>query len=291
MNGRYLFGIGLVLMVLSVFAAPAAANNVLRIEPSEIGCASDEEVTNVRILLNATDTVVAFQVHLKYAGDVVDIVNVTHAEEIGTNPDWIIWDAQWVVDDAVNGDGHLYLFITGLLFSGVIGDNIEIGNITLKGMSPGTQLLELNGWSPDHDPCQIVGVNGEHLDLYVVHANFTCAGPLTTFTKSLAPGWNLISLPLTPSDNSVSAVLGGVSYSAVYGYDATSKEFECPDMMDPGTGYFVDVTSASTWEYGGTPVHSTSPGLKSGLNMFGVPNCVMSVSDAMGPADYRYVAR
>ncbi len=62
--------------------------------------------------------------------------------------------------------------------------------------------------------------------------------------------------------------------------------------MDPGIGYFVHVTNASTWQYCGTSsADSTSTNLKSGLNMIGVPNCAMDVSAAMGSADYRYVAR
>ena len=112
-----------------------------------------------------------------------------------------------------------------------------------------------------------------------------------TFTMSLPLGWNLISLPLTPIDSSTSAVLSGVSQDAVKQYDATTKTFETATTMAPGTGYFVHVTTAGDWEYEGTPVSSTSPGLTAGLNMIGVPNCTMSVSDAMGSADYRYVAR
>ena len=114
-----------------------------------------------------------------------------------------------------------------------------------------------------------------------------------TFTKSLPLGWNLISLPLTPIDSSTSAVLGNdtIAYDAVNSYNATSKLFETATTMAPGTGYFVHVTTAGDWVYEGTSVSSTSPGLKSGLNMIGVPNCTMSVGDAMGSADYRYVAR
>jgi hypothetical protein len=111
------------------------------------------------------------------------------------------------------------------------------------------------------------------------------------FTKSLPAGWNLISLPQTPLDNSTSSVLSGVSYGAVKQYDATTKTFADATTMDPGTGYFVHVTTAGTWEYEGMPVSSTSSGLKAGLNMIGVPNCTMDVGTAMGSADYRYVAR
>ena len=112
-----------------------------------------------------------------------------------------------------------------------------------------------------------------------------------TFTKSLPLGWNLISLPLTALDSSTSAVLSGVSQDAVKQYNANTKTFADATTMAPGIGYFVHVTTAGDWEYEGTPVSSTSPGLKTGLNMIGVPNCTMSVGDAMGSADYRYVAR
>jgi hypothetical protein len=111
-----------------------------------------------------------------------------------------------------------------------------------------------------------------------------------TFSKPLYEGWNLISLPLTPDDNSTSAVLSGVS-DVVYRYNATSKEFECPSTMDPGTGYFVYVTTASTWTYEGYAYTSMDVSLEQGLNMVGWLNCSMDVSDALASVDYNHVAR
>ena len=112
-----------------------------------------------------------------------------------------------------------------------------------------------------------------------------------TFTKSLPDGWNLISLPFEATDNSTGAVLSTVTYNAVKQYNAVTKQFEDATTMDRGTGYFVHVTTAGTWEYAGTPESSTTTQLKSGLNMIGVPNCGMSVSAAMGSTDYRYAAK
>ena len=119
-----------------------------------------------------------------------------------------------------------------------------------------------------------------------------------TFTKSLPLGWNLISLPLTPLDSSTSAVLGNdtIAYDAVYRYDATSKQFVdvATGTMDPGTGYFVHVTTAGNWEYEGTAAADpTSTELQTGLNMVGVLNCTKNVSDTMSSIvdNYRYVAR
>jgi hypothetical protein len=130
------------------------------------------------------------------------------------------------------------------------------------------------------------------------NATFTCGTTPSeeTFSKSIYEGWNLISLPLVPTDNSASAVLSTVTYDAVYRYNATSKHFEgieSTDAMDPGTGYFVHVTSESTWTYSGTAYTSIDISLKQGLNMVGWLNCSKDVGDALSSisGEYYYVAR
>ena len=111
------------------------------------------------------------------------------------------------------------------------------------------------------------------------------------FSKTLYAGWNLISLPLTPSDNSVSAVLSGASCDAVYGYNATSKQFESAGVLDPGTGYFVHITSECTWTYSGIAYTSTDVSLKQGLNMVGWLNCSKDIDTLSSlSGDYYYVA-
>ena len=112
------------------------------------------------------------------------------------------------------------------------------------------------------------------------------------FSKTLYSGWNLISLPLTPSDNSVSAVLSGASYDAVYSYNAASKQFEGADVMNPGTGYFVHATDDCTWVYSGTAYTSMDISLEPGLNMVGWLNCLKDVDTLSSiSGDYYYVAR
>jgi len=296
MNRRGIaFGIGMVLAVLVLLTATAAADNVLRLEPSEVSCTSGEEVTNVWVLLNATDDVTAFQVHLKYEDDVVDIVNITKAEE-GTNPNWVSWDAYWKVDPAT---GHHYLFITGSLWSSsVTGDNIEIGNITLKGLNPGTRPLEFDGWSPGHDPCQIVDITGKILNLSAVNGTFTCTAPQETYSKDLVEGWNLISLPLTADDMTVSSVFSSVSgkYDAIYSYDATTHSWVAlgdDDTLENGVGYFIHMTESGTWTYNGSAYTTMNISLEPGLNMVGWLNCSKPIDDALSSIEgnYRYVAR
>ena len=127
------------------------------------------------------------------------------------------------------------------------------------------------------------------------NGTFTCKPKEETFSKDLYEGWNLVSLPLTPSDNSTSSVLASVwdNVSAVYRYDATLKQFERASTMDPGTGYFVYVMRNCTWTYNGTPYNSMSIELKKGLNMVGWLNCSKDITDALSSieGDYWYVAR
>jgi len=130
------------------------------------------------------------------------------------------------------------------------------------------------------------------------NGTFTCGEPTEeTFTKDLYEGWNLVSLPLTPSDNSASSVLASVWENVttpVYRYNATSKQFESASTMDPGEGYFVHIKQNCTWTYSGTSAYtSMSTELKQGLNMVGWLNCTKSISDtnlSSSSLDY-YVAR
>ena len=117
-----------------------------------------------------------------------------------------------------------------------------------------------------------------------------------TFTKPLSLGWNLVSLPLTPTNNSTSAVLGNdtIVYDAVKSYNAATHQFEDATTMDPGIGYFVQVTTAGTWSYNGTAYTSISATLSTGLNCVGwtnetgsaLPGALSSIAGS-----YRYVAR
>ena len=139
---------------------------------------------------------------------------------------------------------------------------------------------------------------GIQMDIYVEAAGEE------TFTKDLVEGWNLVSLPLTPSpSNSTSSVLSSMSgkYDAVYSYDAVTRDFvnvmTGAGTMDPGIGYFVNVTTAGTWTYNGFAKASMSADIQPGLNMVGWLNCTKTIGDSPDDAlysikdNYFYVAR
>ena len=115
-----------------------------------------------------------------------------------------------------------------------------------------------------------------------------------SFSKTLYAGWNLISLPLDPDDSSVSVVLSTVHYDAVYSYNATSKKYETADVMDPGTGYFVNATEDCEWAYSGDACTPIDVPLEQGLNMVGWLNDSNdNIGDALSSISgkYHYVAR
>ena len=288
-TNRLVLGIMMMPMLIAMMIVPATAQDqIFHFVPNEISADPGEEVT-VWLYLTGTEPIRGFQAATVYDQNVVECINVVE----GTDPDWTLWTHRGT--GYPTSTGKEYFWFDGMEFSGGHGPGeVQCGFITLKGVSEGVTTLYCTEEPeiPNLDNTTVVAdVGGQPLTWVSETLTFTCGGA-QTFTKDLPAGWNLISLPLTPTDNSVSAVLSSVEQNAVKRYDATSKEFvDITTTMDLGTGYFVHVTTASTWSYPGTPESSTTSELKSGLNMIGVPNCGMSVSDVMGATEYRYAAR
>jgi hypothetical protein len=320
---RIALGIGIVLLVLAVFTAHAAAHRAYFVPQHSSATTGNTTTMDVYVEIDAGENLGGGQLQIQFDPTHAKVTeNYALCQYVNpTGPDQYCWESfNTNFDSERNGSmwggvskpqvsdyydppgpdpmGWYWVGTDDGLFHGPI--TVPVGTYVIEASgTPGVSPFNFGfAHFPEYCPaCQkslFSNGDGQELSITWENGTFTHEGeiPSQTFTKSLPLGWNLISLPLTPSDNSVSTVLSGVSQDAVMQYDATTKTFADATTMDPGIGYFVDVTSASTWEYEGTPVSSTSPGLKSGLNMIGVPNCTMSVSDAMGPAaDYRYVAR
>ncbi|MEA1894935.1 MAG: hypothetical protein U9N36_07015 [Euryarchaeota archaeon] len=144
-----------------------------------------------------------------------------------------------------------------------------------------------------------VDPDGDDVTNSYTNGTFTFTGSSEIFTKSLDLGWNLISLPLTPSDSSTSAVLGNgdctIVYGEVYSYDASTNQFVAvtTGTMETGVGYFADVTTAGTWSYEGYAVDSMSTPLSPSLNCIGWTNTSADLPGAIDSiaGDYRYVSR
>ncbi|HDN64949.1 MAG TPA: hypothetical protein ENF23_01415 [Methanosarcinales archaeon] len=242
---------GIVLVVLALLAVPAAADEHFYLVPQNSSCdGPDDEVTVWAMLHTDRSDIGSFGAHITFDPSVVNITNIQE----GTNPDWDLWNWKHMGN---------YVFFAGNEFGGTGPGELELGTMTLKCTGIGKSSLEYTNWYPQGpDPTAVGDTLGLAVDFTAINGTFTC-GDVQTHTMPLPEGWNLISLPLTPTDNSVTEVLSGVTQNDVKRYDATTKLFEDVTTMDPGVGYFVHVTdpSGSTWSYQGSPVSSTSPGL------------------------------
>jgi len=276
MNNNYRFGIGILFAVLLICIAPAAAENTIYFEPDPSSAAPGEEI-EVTLWLNATDGSAAMNDAICFDPEVVNITS-------GSPGDFpLMWGFVHCGDSVRLGgwssDGlnltsgkHVLAYLT------FVANNTGTSNLLHTDNNIGDQY--------GHDLPDQVFING----------TFTCTGSSDAFTKPLASGWNLVSLPLTPDDNNASAVLTSISgdYDAVKSYNAATHQFEDTDTMDPGVGYFVHVTTAGTWEYEGVAYTSISAPLSQGLNCVGWTNEVdFALPGALSSIDgsYRYVAR
>jgi len=296
MNVRYLFGIGVVLAMLLVFTGTAAAGNTAYFVPEHSNATTGNSTyVNLYVDIDTDVRLAGAQIQLQFDPAHANITRFDNGYFWGGCSVPQYWDTE---------SGEWTMIEEGY-FTGPA--TVKIGRFKVGATgTPGESPLDFGFEVYPSEcslclPCEFVDEMGIVLDVTFVNGTFThLAGPVKTetFTKSLPAGWNLVSLPLTPTDNSVSAVLTSISgnYDAVKSYHAATHQFEDATTMDPGTGYFVHVTepSGSIWEYEGTAYTSMTASLSQGLNMVGWTNETgFALPGALSSIDgkYRYVAR
>jgi len=280
MNGkRIVLGVGIILAILAVFTANAAADNVIFFDPDP-SCAEPGETIHVGLWINCTDGVAAWNDDIHYDPEVL---NITNAEpgDVYTQM-WSFfpyWDQGFV---RIGSWSYDYMDHTGLML---------LANLTIVAINPGTSTLY-------HDNYAIGNWEGHEWDATWINGTFTCLAPQETFSKELVEGWNLISLPLTADNMTVSSVFSSVAgkYDAIYRYDAETHNWVAlgaDDTLENGVGYFIHMTENGTWTYQGSAYTAMSIPLEPGLNLVGWVNTSASLPDALSSieGDYWYVAR
>ena len=206
---------------------------------------------------------------------------------------WDPYDEKWVWGDAPGG------YLTGPMTVRICKYRVEPKGT--PGASPFDFGFEL---FPERcilcQPCKFNGDGGVPIaNMTWINGTFTYLGVEETFSKPLEPGWNLVSLPLTATDMTVTNVIDtslSGSYDALYKYDASAHSFvplSSSDTMDNGVGYFINMTAADTWTYTGAAYESIEVGLSKGLNCAGWTNTSANLPGALNSiaGKYNYVAR
>ena len=282
----------MVLAVLAVLTAPAAADyNIFHLVPEDSSCSPGENVT-VWVKVNTSYN----DINAAQAGIIFDpsVVNVTLVEK-GT-PDWYLWD--WQVYDYGADKKYVFIGASDLLNTYGPGE-LELGKMTLHCEAPGISPLHFANESEVAERRTSIGnASGPIFPITTEDGTFTCLAPQETFSKELVEGWNLISLPLTADNMTVSSVFSSVAgkYDAIYSYDAETHSWvalDADDTLENGVGYFIHMTENGTWTYNGSAYTAMNISLEPGLNMVGWVNCSENISDALSSieGDYWYVAR
>lgn len=175
-------------------------------------------------------------------------------------------------------------------FSPAISGGFTIANsgtsvVTITSNSPladnTTYTITLNG---------VADINGNPLPTYS-NIKFTTATTYTVNLNANASGWNLISLPVIPSNTAIATVLGSAinNIDAVWTYDPTNPNAvdgwlvfvpsnpsgtNNLDRMTTGFGYWVSVTGNTNLSGSGTlliagPTPPPSRSLQTGWNLIG----------------------
>jgi hypothetical protein len=122
-----------------------------------------------------------------------------------------------------------------------------------------------------------------------------------THNLSLAAGWNLISLPVRPSNTAVSSVLSAVAgkYEAVYSYDSAQGQYlsyvpgqSGNDLtsLEEGKGYWIYMNEGGTINLSGAAA-GKSISLKAGWNLAGFNSTsTVPISNALSSINGKYEA-
>jgi hypothetical protein len=109
---------------------------------------------------------------------------------------------------------------------------------------------------------------------YIDNIAIRRADSMTTFSCSLAPSWNLISLPLTPADGRLHEIFPD-AVSLAFAYRARYVE---EDILRAGLGYWVRCDTATMVEMAGRNIPHDTIYLNERWNLIGVANNAVGVS-------------
>jgi hypothetical protein len=128
-----------------------------------------------------------------------------------------------------------------------------------------------------------------HAELGNLDGTVPTPNPELKHTLQLQTGWNLISLPITPKDGSISNILAPINgkFVAIYAWNGTAFESHIPGeqsdltSMAAGRGYWIYMDQGATLEVKGSSAQK-SIALSEGWNLLGYNSTTsMSATQAL----------
>jgi len=164
-------------------------------------------------------------------------------------------------DKLYDGTSWATLNLAGAILVGAVeGDEVTLNTSSAVG----------NFLSPDVGVDKAVYVSGLLLEGKDAE-NYSVVQPTTPasilFPVELHPGWNMVSVPVTPSDPSVLSVFPDIE--AIYTWNAALKSYTVPTSIDSGRGYWVAESTERVVGIEGDPVEQWSRTVLSGWNAIG----------------------
>lgn len=132
--------------------------------------------------------------------------------------------------------------------------------------SPGPFSAEISGLAPDtvyHFRARAAGVGVD----CGAEMTFETAQVYAEIQIPLKAGWNMVSVPVIPDDNAVSAVFPVAA--AVYAWEPARNAHIVPDVIQPHRGYLVAAAEDVTVSVEGVPVATWTGNVTAGWNLIG----------------------
>jgi len=202
MNKNYIFGIGIALAVLLVFAAPTMARTddvTFYLNASdgshEVSVAPGEEVTIYLDAYAPVNTSAGFEVGVMIDPDVLECLDVTENTSL-TN--WYMWTFRGVWDSGF-GDGKKYINFDSWDTLGIGPGHLRCGDMRVKGVNPGTTILYLGVKDVDiedgNNNTIIIDTEGDFKDWTLAeNFTFTCVGSTYTISGYTNPAADKVNI-------------------------------------------------------------------------------------------------
>jgi hypothetical protein len=107
---------------------------------------------------------------------------------------------------------------------------------------------------------------------------------ITSLSRTMNEGWNLVGVPVTPSDDDYASVFGAVA-PAGEPFFWNGLNYAQTASVEAGKGYWIDATVAGTQEFDGAGVNVLSIPLVDGWNMIAGPACIVPVDAISDPSN------